>query len=95
MAINIARREGVNRTAQQLRLDAGKLKRLLVAADRGQCKRRKSRAKFVELMAPAIADPGFVIEFEAAGGSKMRIHWEAGTRPDWQSLLRAWRDAER
>jgi hypothetical protein len=25
----------------------------------------------------------------------MRIHWEAGTPPDWTSLLRAWRDAER
>ena len=93
MAINVARRDGVNRTAQQLHLDAGKLKRLLVAADSG---RRKRRAKFVELMAPApSADPGCVIEFEAAGGSKMRIHWEAGARPDWQSLLRAWRDAER
>ena len=34
-AINAARQEGVNRTAQQLRLDSGKLKRLLVAADIG------------------------------------------------------------
>ena len=34
MAINVARREGVNPTAQQLHLDAGKLKRLLVAVRR-------------------------------------------------------------
>lgn len=95
MAIDVARREGVNRTAQQLHLDAGKLKRLLVASDSG--KRKTCRQpRFVEFVAPvAAANPGCVIEFESAGGSKMRIHWEAGTPPDWTSLLRAWRDAER
>ena len=41
MAINVARREGVNRTARELHLDAGKLKRLLVAADARQHKGRK------------------------------------------------------
>jgi hypothetical protein len=94
MAINVARRQGVNRTAQQLHLDAGKLKRLLVAADGGQRKRRH-QPEFVELIAAAPpANPGCVIEFESAGGSKMRIHWKTAAPPDWKSLLRAWRDVE-
>ena len=95
MAINVARREGVNRTAQQLRLDAGKLKRLLVATDGGH-RRGRRQPGFVELMAPApAANPGYVIEFESVGGSKMRIHWKMAAPPDWTGLLRAWRDAER
>lgn len=95
MAIDVARREGVNRTAQQLHLDAGKLKRLLVARNGGKRKTRR-QPRFVELVATvAAANPGCVIEFESAGGGKMRIHWEAGAPTDWTSLLRAWRDAER
>jgi hypothetical protein len=38
---------------------------------------------------------GCVIEFESSGGGKMRIQWKASAWPDWVSLLRAWRDAER
>jgi hypothetical protein len=95
MAINVARREGVNPTAQQLHLDAGKLKRLLVAADGGRRQRRRP-PRFVEVIAPAAtATPGCVIEFESAGGSKMRIHWKMAAPPDWTGLLRAWRESER
>jgi hypothetical protein len=94
-AIDVARQEGVNRTAQQLHLDAGKLKRLLVAAEvRGRRAPRKPR--FVELIAPAaVSSPECLIEFESASGSKMRIHWKATVPPDWANLLRAWRDTER
>ena len=74
MAINVARRESVNRTAQQLHLDAGKLKRLLVAADSGQ-RKRQNQPRFVELIGPSpVAGTGCVIEFETAAGSKRRIH---------------------
>ena len=95
LAINAARQHGVNRAAQQLRLDAGKLKRLLVAADsRGPKARRPAR--FVELTAPAaVGRPECVIEFESAIGSTMRIHWKTAAAPDWANLLRAWRDSER
>jgi len=94
-AIKAARQEGVNRTAQQLHLDAGKLKRLLVAADsRGRRMPRKPR--FVELIAPApVSTPECLIEFESASGSKMRIQGKAAVPPDWTNLLRAWRDTER
>ncbi len=94
-AINAARQEGVNRTAQQLHLDAGKLKRLLVAAD-SWGRRAPRKPRFVELIAPAPASaPECLIEFESASGSKMRIHWKAAVPPDWANLLRAWWDTER
>src|ERR1044072_4473325 len=90
-----ARQQGVTRAAQQLRLDAGKLKRLLVGAEPRTSKTRRG-PRFVELAAPATAASlGCVIAFESALGSKMRIHWKAAVAPDWANLLRAWRDAER
>lgn len=95
LAVNAARQQGVNHTAQQLRLDAGKLKRLLVADDPRRSKTRR-QPKFVELIAPAaVASPECVIEFESATGSKMRVHWKTAVAPDWANLLRAWRDSER
>jgi len=51
---------------------------------------------FVELIADRAATMAdFVIEFESSIGGKMRIHWKSCAAPDWASLLRAWRDAER
>ena len=95
LALNAARQQGVNRAAQQLHLDAGKLKRLLVGAEPRTSKTRRG-PRFVELAAPATAASlGCVIEFESATGSKMRIHWKTAVAPDWANLLRAWRDAER
>lgn len=92
LAINAARQQGVNRAAQQLRLDAGKLKRLLVGAD----SKTRRQPRFVELISPAtVASPECVIEFESATGSKMRIHWKTAVEPDWANFLRAWRDTER
>ena len=96
VAIHTARQEGVNQTAQQLHLDAGKLKRLLVNAEAGPTLKAASQPRFVELIAPLpVAPSACVVEFESAQGSKMRIHWKAPTEPDWTSLLRCWRDAER
>src|SRR4051812_41424744 len=75
-AIKAARQDGVNRTAQQLHLDAGKLKRLLVAAD-SRRRRAPRKPSFVELIAPAPAStPECLIELESGAGSKMRIHWK-------------------
>jgi hypothetical protein len=94
LAINAARQHGVNRAAQQLRLDAGKLKRLLVGAEPRRSKTRR-QPRFVELIAPAAtASPDCVIEFESVTGGKMRIHWKTAVAPDWANLLRAWRDSE-
>jgi hypothetical protein len=51
-AIEVARRDGVNRTAQALHLDGGKLKRLLMASDSGAA---TPQPTFVELI-PAQSD---------------------------------------
>jgi hypothetical protein len=95
LAINVARQQGVNRAAQQLRLDAGKLKRLLVGAHPRRSKTRH-QPRFVELIAPAtVASPECVVEFESATGSKMRVHWKTAVALDWANLLHAWRGSER
>jgi hypothetical protein len=66
LAIDAARQQGVNRAAQQLRLDAGKLKRRFVAAGPRRSKARQ-QPRFVELIAPAtVASPEWAIEFESA-----------------------------
>ena len=95
LAINAARQHGVNRAAQQLRLDAGKLKRLLAGAEPRRSKTRR-QPRFVELIAPAtVARPECVVEFESATGNKMRVHWKSAVGLDWANLLHAWRDSER
>ncbi len=59
-------------------------------------RRVAARPAFVELIAPHAATlEEYVMEFESAGGGKMRIQWKTGAPPDWTNLLRAWRDAER
>ena len=94
VALETARREGVNRTAQELHLDGGKLKRLLVAAD-ALADEVLHPPGFVELIAPGRAQfEECVIEFESSGGSKMRVQWKTTAPPDWASLLRAWRETQ-
>jgi hypothetical protein len=80
--------------AHPLRLDYTRLKERLGGIPN---RRRKAhKPAFVELVAPrsAVLDD-CVIEFESSSGDKMRIQWKAPVPPDWASLLRAWRDAER
>jgi hypothetical protein len=74
-AIGVARRDGVNRTATALRLDGGKLKRLMRAA--GGVSKRATTPSFMELIAH---EPGAVaqcaIELEGRRG-RMRIELKA------------------
>jgi len=92
-AVELARQHGVYAVAHPLRLDYMGLKKRLGGVPR--LRPKAAKPAFVELMAPhpaALED--CVIEFESAGGGKMRIHWKAAAPPDWAGLLRAWRDAE-
>jgi hypothetical protein len=59
-------------------------------------KKKTTKPAFVELIAahPATVSE-CVIEFESSIGGKMRIRWKGSAAPDWASLLRAWREAER
>jgi hypothetical protein len=93
-AVELAREHGVYSVAHHLRLDYAGVKRRLGGVS---CRRRKTRKPtFGELIAPPSAMLGeCLIEFESLHGSKVRIQWKAATSPDWMSLLRAWREAER
>ena len=93
-AVELAREHGVYSVARHLRLDYTGLKKRLG----GVCHRRRKARKpaFVELVARPSAMLGeCLIEFESLRGGKVRIQWKAATSPDWMSLLRAWREAER
>ena len=93
-AVELARQYGVYSVAHPLRLDYMGLKKRLSGAPglRGKA----TMPAFVELVAPHAATlEECVIEFESSLGGKMRIQWKASAPPDWASLLRAWREAER
>jgi hypothetical protein len=93
-AVELARQHGLYPVAHPLRLDYMGLKKRLG----GVSIRRQKAAEpaFVELIGPDRAPlEECVIDFESSGGSKMRIQWKTAAPPDWASLLRAWRDAER
>ena len=92
-AVALARQHGVYAVARPLRLDYMGLKKRLGGVP--SVRRRAAKPAFVELIAPHPATlEDCVIEFDSAGGGKMRIHWKAATPPDWAGLLRAWRDTE-
>jgi len=93
-AVELARKHGVYSVAHPLRLDYVGLKKRLGGVPR--LRRKASKPAFVELIAPQVATPReCVIEFESLRGGKVRIQWKAAAPPDWASLLRAWRNAER
>ena len=95
-AVELARQHGLNAVAHPLRLDYMGLKRRLADISEVSEKKKARTPGFVELVAPyAAAGAECVIEFESALGGKMRIEWRGAAGPDWTSLLRAWREAER
>ena len=92
-AVDLAKRFGVFRTAQPLRLDYTRLKQRL---NRTLPPQKSLPTAFVELVRPHPAEKDeCVIEFESAQGAKMRVQWRSSVPPDWSSLLRAWRDGDR
>ena len=90
-AVELARQHGVYPVAHPLRLDYTKLKKRLGGSP--TFRRRAAKPAFVELVTqPRAQLEECVIEFESSGGSKMRIQWKATARPDWTTLLQAWRE---
>jgi len=90
-AVEVARRDGVNRTAVALRLDGGKLKRRMMAA--GPAPDQTLPPAFVELMVPrAVGVPECTIELAGRQG-KLRIHCQGATAADLAGLSRALWDA--
>ena len=93
-AVELAREHGLHPVAHPLRLDYMGLKKRLEGVPGPQ--KEMAAPAFVELIAsyPATISE-CVIEFESSIGSKMRIQWKGSSTPDWASLLRALREAER
>lgn len=86
-AAEAARTNGVSRTAAELRLDGGKLKRRMLAS--GASTGKAMSAAFVELMAPQSAGlPECTIELEGRRG-KVRICWKGATAAELTGLSRA------
>ena len=94
LAVGLAREHGLYAVAHPLRLDYAQLKRRLAGAPRVTGKKPAAPPRFVELIA-AYPAAECVIEFEPASGGKMRVQWKGSAAPDWSSLFRAWREAER
>jgi len=90
-AVEMAQRYGLHRTTKTLRLDYTQLKKRMTAAEHAA---GPAAPRFVELLAQAAAGPAeCVVEWESTRG-RMRVAMK-GVTPDWASLLRAWREAER
>lgn len=86
-AIAVARRDGINQTAAALRLDGGKLKRLMLAA-KPLSRKAMPPPTFVELMNPHSGGlPECTIELEGQN-RKLRIQWKGATAADVGELSR-------
>jgi hypothetical protein len=96
-AVELARQHGLYAVAHPLRLDYVRLKRRLEAVSKVEEKKQTKKVApgFVELIAAHPAAAECVIELESKSGGKMRIQWKGSGTPEWASLLRAWREAER
>lgn len=86
-ASEVARRDGVNRTAAALHLDGGKLKRRMATS--GPVSRKALSPAFVELMASGRSVlPEYTLELEGRHG-KLRILCKGATAADLAGLSRA------
>lgn len=86
-AVEVARRDGVNRTAAALHLDGGKLKRRMLAGS--PVPRKAMPPAFVELLGSSTASlPDYTIELEGSNG-KLRIHCKGATAVELAELSRA------
>ena len=94
-AVELSRQHGLYAVAHPLRLDYVALKRRLEGVTKLEKKKKRTSPRFVELIAAHPAAAECLIEFESKSGSKMRIQWKGSGTPEWASLLRAWREAER
>ena len=95
-AAELARSHGVCQTAQVLRLEYKKLKKLMegeAISTRVRQRRAPAAATFMELVAPPTIAAECLIELEGPRG-KLRIQWKGSTAPDLAALSRVlWESA--
>ena len=80
-----ARQHRVFQTANVLRLEYGKLKRMAEVAS--PALQPTVPTAFLELMPPGVSEPDCLIELEGPRG-KMRIQWKGVTASDLAGLIR-------
>ena len=86
-AVEVARKEGINRTARELHVAWDDLKRRVAAA--GEVRRQPGSPEFVELVAPQIPSvPECTLEVEGRRG-KLRIQLKGASASDLAVLSRA------
>ena len=92
-AAEVAREHGVFQTAKVLRLEYGKLKRMVESAAQS-ARPATARTSFLELAPPrAVGLSECLLELEGPRG-KMRIQWKGTTAPDLAGLSRSlWESA--
>ena len=93
----MAGRYGLNRTAKTLRLDYYVLKKHI---ERGGAAitdlPKKESAAFVELTSsPFVGVCDCTLDFENAGGAKMRVQLKSSAMPDLAALSRSFWDQQR
>jgi hypothetical protein len=85
---SMALQNGVFRTAQVLRLDYTKLKRVMIASSPIARPKRAAKPAFVELLAASATHPcECVIQVEGPRG-RMRVEWKGSIAPDLPGLSR-------
>ena len=90
LALELAARHGVSRTAMVLRVDYYALKKRLDAQMPPRRVDSAAAPAFVELTPPSLATAsGCVIEFENVSGAKMRIELRGSQVPDLAALGRS------
>jgi hypothetical protein len=90
-AVKLAARYGVHRTAKALRVGYYSLKKRVrqEAATAGEVAEVDAGAPFLELAPPVQVGPcEWTLEFEAADGAKMRLHFKGVEPPDLSALRR-------
>lgn len=92
MAVELARKHGVNRTARTLRLDYYSLKKRLDAASPSG----RSAAAFIEILPGGMSSfcTECLMELEDGKGAKMRIHLKGAEFPDLAAITRMFRRGE-
>jgi hypothetical protein len=85
-AVEVARKEGINRTARELHVAWDDLKRRMVTAD--EVPRQPGSRAFVELVAPEMQSvPECILELEGRHG-KLRIQLKGASASDLATLSR-------
>ena len=89
LAVDLADRHGVNRTAHALRLDYYNLKHRKDGTPQRDPTGPTAPSGFVEILPTSLAPAaGCVVEFEDPRGAKMRVHLPSGDGPDLVALGR-------